>query len=66
MQLIIKVCGMREPSNIAKLQELEVDWMGMIFFGKSSRNVEQPIFIKKEKRNNITEMLFVASQLFSG
>lgn len=48
MQLIIKVCGMREPSNIAKLQELEVDWMGMIFFGKSSRNVEQPIFIKKE------------------
>jgi phosphoribosylanthranilate isomerase len=48
MQLIIKVCGMREPSNIAKLQELEVDWMGMIFFKKSSRNVEQPIFIKKE------------------
>jgi phosphoribosylanthranilate isomerase len=48
MQLIIKVCGMREPSNIAKLQELEVDWMGMIFFEKSSRNVEQPICIKKE------------------
>lgn len=48
MQLIIKVCGMREPSNIAKLQELKVDWMGMIFFEKSARNVVKPIFIKKE------------------
>ncbi len=48
MELIIKVCGMREPSNVLQLQELDIDWMGMIFFKKSARNIEQPISIKKE------------------
>lgn len=48
-KLIIKVCGMRDTENIDQLQALEVDWMGFIFFKKSPRNVEQPIFNKKIK-----------------
>ncbi len=39
--MIIKVCGMRDTENIKALQALDVDWMGLIFFEKSSRNVAQ-------------------------
>lgn len=39
--MIIKVCGMRDADNIRQLDETKlIDWMGFIFFGKSSRNVE--------------------------
>lgn len=36
---IIKVCGMRNPENITNLLELPIDWMGLIFYEKSKRNV---------------------------
>jgi len=36
---ITKVCGMRNPQNITELLELPVDWMGLIFYEKSKRNV---------------------------
>ncbi len=40
MQLkITKVCGMRDPQNITNLLELPIDWMGLIFYEKSKRNV---------------------------
>ncbi|MFC4872396.1 phosphoribosylanthranilate isomerase [Negadavirga shengliensis] len=40
--MIIKVCGMREPENIRDLMALKgVDWMGLIFYPKSSRFVEE-------------------------
>ena len=35
----LKVCGMREAENISQLLELQPDYMGMIFYSKSSRNV---------------------------
>ena len=34
---------MREAENIDALQGLDVDWMGMIFFKKSARNVEENV-----------------------
>lgn len=38
--MIIKVCGMRDADNIRQLDEAGIaDWMGFIFFEKSSRNV---------------------------
>ena len=37
--MIIKVCGMREPENIRAVEELGVDWIGLIFFPPSPRNV---------------------------
>ena len=49
----IKVCGMRNPENITELVALDVDFIGYIFHGKSSRNVivnpkvEIPLRIKK-------------------
>ncbi|MFZ4263389.1 phosphoribosylanthranilate isomerase [Sphingobacterium sp. HJSM2_6] len=34
---LVKVCGMREPANIAELSTLPIDYMGHIFYAKSPR-----------------------------
>ncbi|MEQ9298792.1 MAG: phosphoribosylanthranilate isomerase [Cyclobacteriaceae bacterium] len=34
---------MRNPENIAELRELDIDWIGMIFYSKSPRCVEQSL-----------------------
>lgn len=36
---IIKVCGMRDGENIRQVAALGVDWIGMIFWKQSPRNV---------------------------
>lgn len=38
--MIVKVCGMRDPENIRALQQLDVDWMGFIFWPQSPRFVQ--------------------------
>ena len=35
--LIIKLCGMRDPDNIRRAEQLDIDWMGFIFWKKSKR-----------------------------
>lgn len=46
----IKVCGMRVASNIKDLGALEIDFIGFIFYNKSSRNVvELPLIDIPEK-----------------
>ena len=37
--MIIKVCGMRDPENIRAVEQLDVDWMGFIFYPESKRYV---------------------------
>ena len=37
--MLIKVCGMRDGENIRQVAALGVDWIGMIFWPKSPRNV---------------------------
>lgn len=37
----IKVCGMRDASNIEELMRLKPDYMGFIFYDKSPRFIEQ-------------------------
>ncbi|MEL0301238.1 MAG: phosphoribosylanthranilate isomerase, partial [Flavobacteriaceae bacterium] len=37
----LKVCGMREPNNIAALSDLLPDYMGFIFWAPSSRYVNE-------------------------
>ena len=39
--MIIKVCGMREPENIRAIEQLDIDWMGFIFYPPSSRHVSE-------------------------
>ena len=36
---IVKVCGLRDSENIRQVATLGVDWIGMIFWEKSPRNV---------------------------
>lgn len=40
MRLKVKVCGMRERYNIEALCQLPVDYIGLIFYEKSSRHAE--------------------------
>ena len=43
---MIKVCGMRDAENIREVEALGIDWMGMIFWPKSSRYVsERPAYL---------------------
>lgn len=43
---MIKVCGMRDIENINQLQELDIDFMGIIRYSKSKRYVDD---LQKEK-----------------
>ncbi|MBL1488887.1 phosphoribosylanthranilate isomerase, partial [Klebsiella pneumoniae] len=40
--MIIKVCGMRDADNIQAVEQLGIDWMGMIFWSGSKRYVSRP------------------------
>ncbi|SHK53584.1 phosphoribosylanthranilate isomerase [Xylanibacter ruminicola] len=45
---IVKVCGMRDVDNIREVEALGIDWMGFIFWPKSSRYVsEVPAYLPK-------------------
>ncbi len=39
--MIIKVCGMRLAENIRDLSNMDVDWLGLIFWPESPRYVKQ-------------------------
>ncbi|GAB2767222.1 phosphoribosylanthranilate isomerase [Salinimicrobium soli] len=41
--LKLKVCGMRDPGNIREVAELKPDYLGLIFFEKSPRHVNEVI-----------------------
>lgn len=41
--LLIKVCGMREPANIAAVAAVPPDFMGFIFYPKSGRYVGEAL-----------------------
>lgn len=50
--MTVKVCGMREPDNIRAVEQLGADWLGFIFWPRSSRYVsERPAYLpQKAKR----------------
>ncbi len=37
--MIVKVCGMRDADNIRDVEALGIDWIGFIFYPKSSRDI---------------------------
>lgn len=41
----VKVCGMKHPENVKALAELDIDYMGFIFYEKSPRFAETPVEI---------------------
>ena len=50
-ELVIKVCGMREADNIHEVEDLGVDWLGLIFWPKSSRYVsERPDYLPQHAK----------------
>ncbi len=51
--MMVKVCGMRDQQNIAELEGLGADWMGLIFHPTSPRFVESDLKFTKEKLQKI-------------
>lgn len=45
-QLKIKVCGTRDPENIQAIVQLPIHYIGLIFYKKSPRYVDQKLDIK--------------------
>ena len=39
--MILKVCGVRTPDNVRELSEIDVDWVGLVFWPESPRYVKQ-------------------------
>jgi len=63
--MIIKVCGMRETANIEALQELDIDFMGLIRYPQSKRFVDdnQASGISKLTMNKGTVGVYVNATL---
>ncbi|MCX2836690.1 phosphoribosylanthranilate isomerase [Salinimicrobium sp. MT39] len=49
MNLKLKICGMREPENMSRIAALHPDYLGLIFFEGSPRNVVGEIFQGDQK-----------------
>ena len=46
---LVKVCGMRDADNIREVEQCSINWMGFIFWPKSSRYVsEVPEYLPKK------------------
>ena len=52
-KLKVKICGMREPSNIAQVAELRPDYMGFIFYNNSQRYVGLNFFLPELEQKEI-------------
>lgn len=48
--MIIKVCGLNNSENINQLMKLDLDFMGIIFYEKSSRFFSSDVLPKSEKK----------------
>ena len=49
--MIFKVCGMRDPENIRRIDLSGADWMGFVFYPPSPRRVERlPAFMPEYAR----------------
>ena len=48
--MIIKVCGLNNGDNINQLMKLDLDFMGIIFYEKSSRFFSPAVLPKSEKK----------------
>jgi phosphoribosylanthranilate isomerase len=57
----LKVCGMKYEENIAEVATLQPDYMGFIFYGKSTRFVENDI--PKISKNIKKTGVFVAASI---
>ena len=51
--MIVKVCGLKEINNINKLNEIDIDLMGFIFYDKSSRFIKQEIDISNLTKKKV-------------
>ena len=61
MNLKLKICGMRDPHNISRIEELQPDYLGLIFYEASSRYVSEEL-LQVDKRIKRTGVFVNASE----
>ncbi len=57
-KLRIKVCGMRDPENLRKLLKLYPDFIGFIFYDKSSRFVQEDTELLKLMKEEWPDQIY--------
>lgn len=66
----IKVCGMKHPENIEEISQLEIDYLGFIFYKNSPRNMEKVFKLPTTKKkvgvfvNAVCDFIIEKSKIF--
>lgn len=63
MKLKVKVCGMRQVANLEGLEQLAVDFVGLIFYDKSPRFVEAKGFKKSRLKTPFRRKAYVKDKI---
>ena len=50
LKMILKVCGLNDMNNINQLNNIDIDFMGFIFYNKSSRFINQHLNISNIRK----------------
>ena len=48
--MLVKVCGLKDEKNISDISNLDIDFMGLIFYKKSKRFVNKDFLVKKNNK----------------
>lgn len=54
-RMLVKVCGLRETENIRLVSQLDIDWIGFIFYPRSPRYILAPRLQDKEISEDFAE-----------
>ncbi len=48
--MLVKVCGLKDEKNINEVSNLDIDFMGLIFYRKSKRFFDKDYLVKKNNK----------------
>ena len=48
--MLVKVCGLKDEKNINDVSNLDIDFMGLIFYRKSKRFIDKDFLVKKNNK----------------
>ena len=48
--MLVKVCGLKDKKNINDVSNLDIDFMGLIFYRKSERFFDKDYLVKKNNK----------------
>ena len=57
--MLVKVCGLKDEKNINDVSNLDIDFMGLIFYRKSKRFIDKDFLVKKNNKKYFPDDLGV-------